>query len=654
MKNSIFNAVCKTRYLALLVVLIFTCGNVWGDTYTLVTSNSSLSNGDKVVIAKNVSNQPGGAGVTGWNGSSDATVSATSSEWVQYTVSNASGSGWKLYDNSASKYIASPGGNEFKYSATAGICSVNNNGVLTCNSRYLVQNGSYYRMYTSIGSYIPFCVWKVTASSGGGCDKLDRAFTGIIGSTYTGWSNKSGSSSDAVYAGNSAGGNTSIQLRSSNNSGIVTTASGGTASSVTVTWNSNTQNGRTLDVYGKNTAYSSAGDLYNNSNQGTLLGSIVYGTSTELTITGSYSYIGLRSNSGAMYLSDVTICWGSTCSTDPTLGTPTLSGITSGTISVNCPSISAGSNCTIDDYGFVWVSGGSDPTISNNKTQKGTNNQSTAYSDNLSINFTTGTTYKIKAYAHNAHGNGLSTTSLTVIPQSITYNGNTSTSGSMSTQYVNRNTSTALTSNAFSKTGHTFAGWATSADGDVAYSNGQNVSIASNLSLYAKWTAKTTTVSFNQNSGTGGQTSNLTATYGSAMPAISGTPTRDHYTFDGYYDGTGGTGTKYYNTDGSSARNWDKEDAIWTLYAKWIAEKYTVTWSVNGSTYTTTSNVTYNTTTSTPANPTPSGDCAGSTFMGWTATEDYAEDTAPGDMFNSTSPAITGNITFYAVFADEE
>ena len=30
MKNSIFNAVCKTRYLALLVVLILTCGNVWG------------------------------------------------------------------------------------------------------------------------------------------------------------------------------------------------------------------------------------------------------------------------------------------------------------------------------------------------------------------------------------------------------------------------------------------------------------------------------------------------------------------------------------------------------------------------------------------------------------------------------------------------
>ena len=43
MKNSIFNAVCKTRYLALLVVLILTCGNVWGaendpHAYSFLTS----------------------------------------------------------------------------------------------------------------------------------------------------------------------------------------------------------------------------------------------------------------------------------------------------------------------------------------------------------------------------------------------------------------------------------------------------------------------------------------------------------------------------------------------------------------------------------------------------------------------------------------
>lgn len=54
MKNSIFNAVCKTRYLALLVVLIFTCGNVWATTVTktmntIVTDNSyTVSSGNTI------------------------------------------------------------------------------------------------------------------------------------------------------------------------------------------------------------------------------------------------------------------------------------------------------------------------------------------------------------------------------------------------------------------------------------------------------------------------------------------------------------------------------------------------------------------------------------------------------------------------------
>ena len=159
----------------------------------------------------------------------------------------------------------------------------------------------------------------------GGTDVIDLALTGVASgsSTYSTWSGKSGSTSSAVYAGNSAGGNSSIQLRSSgSNSGIVTTASGGKVTKVAVTWNSNTTSGRTLDVYGKNTAYSAATDLYNSSTQGTKLGSIVCGTSTELTISGDYTFVGLRSNSGAMYLDKIEITWdnGSTpvVKTDPT------------------------------------------------------------------------------------------------------------------------------------------------------------------------------------------------------------------------------------------------------------------------------------------------------------------------------------------------
>lgn len=141
-------------------------------------------------------------------------------------------------------------------------------------------------------------------------DILNKAFTGVASTSYTEWSGKSGSESSAVYAGQSAGGNESIQLRSNNsNSGIVTTTSGGKVRKVVVTWNTNTQDGRTLNIYGSNTAYTSPTELYDTSTQGTKLGTIVYGTSTVLEITGDYAYIGLRSNSGAMYLDEIQISW---------------------------------------------------------------------------------------------------------------------------------------------------------------------------------------------------------------------------------------------------------------------------------------------------------------------------------------------------------
>ena len=140
-------------------------------------------------------------------------------------------------------------------------------------------------------------------------DVLDNTLIGMSGANYSTWSGKTAIST-AVYAGQSAGGNNAIQLRSKNsNSGIVTTASGGTVSAVTVNWNSNTTRGRTLDVYGKNTPYTDATNLYGNA-AGTKIGSITYGSSTTLTVTGDYQYIGVRSNNGALYMNSLTITWG--------------------------------------------------------------------------------------------------------------------------------------------------------------------------------------------------------------------------------------------------------------------------------------------------------------------------------------------------------
>ena len=112
--------------------------------------------------------------------------------------------------------------------------------------------------------------------------------------------------SNAVYAGNSAQTKSvGIQLRSkSSNSGIVSTQSGGVVKSLNVTIESGTN---TLDVYGKNDAYSSASDLYDSKKQGTKIGSL--SKTGTITVDGTYNYIGIRSNSGAVYITSIEIIW---------------------------------------------------------------------------------------------------------------------------------------------------------------------------------------------------------------------------------------------------------------------------------------------------------------------------------------------------------
>lgn len=141
-------------------------------------------------------------------------------------------------------------------------------------------------------------------------DILNNEWTGITGSSYVEKTDLAGSASAAVYSVQAAGGNSAIQLRSNNNnSGVVSTVSGGAVAKVAVTWNSNTQAGRTLNVYGSNSAYNAPSDLYNANTAGELLGTIVCGTSTVVEVSGTYAYVGFRSASSAMYLDEVQITW---------------------------------------------------------------------------------------------------------------------------------------------------------------------------------------------------------------------------------------------------------------------------------------------------------------------------------------------------------
>ena len=80
---------------------------------------------------------------------------------------------------------------------------------------------------------------------------------------------------------------------------------------------------------------------------------------------------------------------------------------------------------------------------------------------------------------------------------------------------------------------------------------------------------ETYTVSFDL--GIEGTTNGYTSivTYGEKMQKIT-IPTRDDYTFGGYFTEPNGAGSQYYNADGTATRKWDITSDT-TLYAKWTA-----------------------------------------------------------------------------------
>lgn len=171
---------------------------------------------------------------------------------------------------------------------------------------------------STINAYMSMS-YKYAYSGEAATDTLNYSFAGVNANTYTDWSDKQDQSA-AIYAGQSSGGENKniIQLRSkNNNSGIVTTTSGGKLASVSIVWDAtlNTNESRRLQVYGSNTAYTSPTELYNNATAGTLLGEIAI-NETTLTIIGDYEYIGLRSADGAIYISSISIAWGNLEFTD--------------------------------------------------------------------------------------------------------------------------------------------------------------------------------------------------------------------------------------------------------------------------------------------------------------------------------------------------
>lgn len=157
--------------------------------------------------------------------------------------------------------------------------------------------------------------------------------------------------------------------------------------------------------------------------------------------------------------------------------------------------------------------------------------------------------------------------------------------GTMPAQQLTYDAKTALTSNAFTRTGFAFSGWAQSADADKAsYADGAevlNLADAANASvtLYAVWEASRYYVAFDANGGEGTMDVQ-NATYGAETDLAANAFTRAGYAFEGW--SLTAAGAAVY-ADGASVSNLTAvADTTNTLYAVWKANDYSIAFHANG------------------------------------------------------------------------
>lgn len=183
----------------------------------------------------------------------------------------------------------------------------------------------------------------------------------------------------------------------------------------------------------------------------------------------------------------------------------------------------------------------------------------------------TGTTGNLKLYAK-----------WKVNQYKIVYKGNGATSGSMSDvttcKYGKKYT---LVSNKFKRTGYTFTGWNTAADGSGrSYKDKEQVKnlAASNnktITLYAQWKRKVYTIQYELNGGIMGTKSNPTKYYVNTKTFQLNAPEREGYTFLGWY-----TEKNFKNKITQIKKGTQKN---YKLYAKWQINKYEIQFDGNGA-----------------------------------------------------------------------
>ena len=179
----------------------------------------------------------------------------------------------------------------------------------------------------------------------------------------------------------------------------------------------------------------------------------------------------------------------------------------------------------------------------------------------------------------------------------ITYRdqGDVAFSGSQTTPPTTHTYGTATTLKIPTKTGYDFGGWFTAsncASGAVGNTSAASLgatAFTGNITLYAKWTAKSYSTSNNIKNADGSNAGTYTATYDATSIALNSTPSKTGYNITNYYKESSFT-TLIANTNLSltSAATTYTSGGKWKctsapdLYVKWQAKTYTVTLDDNG------------------------------------------------------------------------
>ena len=417
-------------------------------------------------------------------------------------------------------------------------------------------------------------------------DLLNQSVTGITGSNYEEFSDVTVTNgSGAVYAGICAGSNSSIQLRIKNSEeGVITTGTGGLAKKVTVVWESHTTSGRAIDVYGKNSPYSAASDLFG-ANAGTKIGSIECGESTELTIDDDYEYIGIRAGNGALYLTSITIKWEQNTYTYSDYISSCCSGLainldgdpagtlTGGQIATNVPTA-----CYQEEVSLIVAATNSGYNFSSWSVTGATSGNTVTVTDNK---FTMpNEAVNVTAIFESAH-----TTTVTLDPQGGT-GGTASVTATINLPMPEATMPT--------KSGYVFGGYYTAPNGsgtqyytpEGGSARNWDNSTEDETTLYAKWISGGYTIVLNNQSATTPGTPNVSAVYGTNTNLTSPItcPTKTDNTFGGYWTETGGSGVQLIDADGNwipSVTNYTGDNKQWLyagdleLFANWSSVSYT-------------------------------------------------------------------------------